>query len=48
MKKVIINSGRHALPYESPQVAFVEVKAEGVLCVSGQTDDEYNEVTFEW
>lgn len=36
------------LPYESPYATFVEVKAEGVLCISGENDDEYKEVDFEW
>ena len=48
MKRANANQETHALLYESPQSAFVEVKVEGVLCVSGKNDDEYEEVTFEW
>ena len=36
------------LPYVSPSATVVEVKAEGVLCISGENDDEYKEVDFEW
>ena len=36
------------LPYESPEVAGVEMNAEGLLCASVQYEDEYNELKFEW
>ena len=34
--------------YESPEVILVEISAEGVLCVSGQNDDEYEQEDFPW
>jgi hypothetical protein len=34
--------------YESPEVVLVEISAEGVLCVSGQNDDEYEQEDFPW
>ena len=48
MKRNTDNLERQSLHYESPNMAFVEVKAEGVLCISGENDDEYKEVDFEW
>lgn len=48
MKRQNYHAERISLPYESPDATFVEVKAEGVLCISGENDDEYNEVDFEW
>ena len=48
MKRKTDHKERLSLPYESPDTAFVEVKAEGVLCISGENDDEYKEVDFEW
>ena len=48
MKRRTDHKERLSLPYESPDTAFVEVKAEGVLCISGENDDEYKEVDFEW
>ena len=48
MKRKTDHQERLSLPYESPDTAFVEVKAEGVLCISGENDDEYKEVDFEW
>ena len=48
MKRKTDHQERLSLPYESPYAIFVEVKAEGVLCISGDNDDEYKEVDFEW
>ncbi len=37
MKRKTNLTERTSLPYESPDMAFVEVKAEGVLCQSEAT-----------
>ena len=47
--KKTIQTGRPATDcYESPAVALMEIKTEGVLCVSGENDDVYQEEVFPW
>jgi len=48
MKKNFKNVESISLPYEKPQVAFVEIKTEGILCASAEHEDEYDEVKFDW
>lgn len=47
MMKQIHRVENKTLPYESPDVTFVEVKSEGLLCLSGD-NDEYDEKEFPW
>ena len=48
MKKNFKNVESISLPYEKPEVAFVEIKTEGILCASAEHEDEYNELKFVW
>ena len=41
------NKGNAQAPYASPDVKVVEIKAQGVLCQSGGTQD-YNNDTNNW
>lgn len=34
--------------YESPEMTLVEINPEGVLCASGEYEDEYEEEFFPW
>lgn len=44
MKKEINNPKE----YIAPACETVQIEAEGILCASGSTIDNYNELDYEW
>ena len=48
MNKKLTTADRQAVSYKSPEVTVAEIHNEGVLCMSGSSNEGWKEGDLDW